>query len=96
MLAAPPRAVSVSLKITLRGIKPPIWRRILVPRRMTLGDLHVAIQVVMGWQNSHLHAFEVASEQYGERGSMDDIADENRLTIGGLVRSGVKPVSLYL
>jgi hypothetical protein len=35
-----------------------------VPRGITLGDLHVAIQVVMGWQNGHLHAFEVASEQY--------------------------------
>jgi hypothetical protein len=79
----------VSLKITLRDIKPPIWRRILVPRIMTLGDLHVAIQVVMGWQNGHLHAFEVAREQYGEPGSMEDISNENRLTIGGLIKLGI-------
>jgi hypothetical protein len=79
----------ISLKITLRTIKPPIWRRILVPRGMTLGDLHMAIQVVMGWGNGHLHAFEVASEQYGERGSMEDISDEERLTVGGLVKSGI-------
>jgi hypothetical protein len=79
----------ISLKITLRNIKPPIWRRVLVPRGMTLGDLHVAIQVVMGWQNGHLHAFEVASEQYGERGSMEDISDEDRLTMGGLVKLGI-------
>jgi hypothetical protein len=79
----------VSLKITLRAIKPPIWRRILVPRGMTLGDLHIAIQVVMGWQNGHLHAFEVAGERYGQRGSLEDVSDEDRLTLGGLVRSGV-------
>jgi Plasmid pRiA4b ORF-3-like protein len=79
----------ISLKITLRNIKPPIWRRILVPRGMTLGDLHVAIQVAMGWQNCHLHAFDVGGQQYGERGSMEDIADEERLTLGGMVKSGV-------
>ncbi len=46
--AKPAARGPLSLKITLRNIKPPIWRRILVPRGMTLGDLHVAIQVVMG------------------------------------------------
>lgn len=30
----------ISLKVTLRGIRPPVWRRLLVPGRMTLGGLH--------------------------------------------------------
>lgn len=46
-------------KIILRGITPPIWRRILVPRTYSFWDLHVAIQSAMGWTDSHLHEFEI-------------------------------------
>jgi hypothetical protein len=45
------------LKITLRGSKPPIWRRFTVPSNIRLSDLHYTIQIVMGWLNSHLHQF---------------------------------------
>jgi len=45
------------LKITLRRSKPPIWRRIAVPSDMKLSDLHIVIQIVMGWTDSHLHQF---------------------------------------
>lgn len=44
-------------KITLKGIKPPIWRRIQVPETYTFWDLHVAIQNAMGWEDYHLHEF---------------------------------------
>lgn len=46
-------------KITLKGIKPPIWRRIQVPKTYTFYDLHVAIQDAMGWYDCHLHEFEI-------------------------------------
>ncbi len=46
-------------KITLRGIRPPIWRRIQVLDTATFWDLHVAIQDVMGWYGLHLHTFEI-------------------------------------
>ena len=44
----------ISLKVTLRGVKPPVWRRLLAPGTMTLGDLHKAIQAAMGWRDCHL------------------------------------------
>ena len=44
-------------KITLKGTKPPIWRRIQVPEMYTFWDLHVAIQDAMGWEDYHLHEF---------------------------------------
>ena len=79
----------VSLKVTLRGTKPPIWRRLLMPDTMTLADLHQAIQAAMGWEDSHLHAFDIAGRQYGDRQTVDDVADEHRLTLKGLLKSGV-------
>ncbi len=45
------------LKVTLKGVKPPIWRRFLVSSSIKLPELHDILQVVMGWNNAHLHAF---------------------------------------
>jgi hypothetical protein len=83
----------VSLEVTLRDVRPPIWRRLLVPARMTLGDLHHAIQGAMGWEDAHLHVFDIAGRQYGDPREVDDAADEARLTVGGVLRSGVSRFS---
>lgn len=53
------------LKVVLRGARPPIWRRLQVPSDMTLAELHRVVQVAMGWQNYHLHQFEIAGVTYG-------------------------------
>jgi hypothetical protein len=45
------------IQIALKGSKPKIWRRVLIPSDMLLSDFHYVIQVVMGWTNSHLHEF---------------------------------------
>jgi hypothetical protein len=65
----------LQFKITLRGIRPPIWRRIQVPRAYTFWDLHVAIQDAMGWQDYHLHQFELSHGQ-GRPGVRIGIPDE--------------------
>jgi len=52
-------------KITLRDIKPPIWRRIQVPETYTFWDLHVAIQDAMGWLDYNLHEFEMVDPSTG-------------------------------
>lgn len=54
------------LKVTLKGIKPPIWRRFEVSDQMTLFKLHKVLQVVMGWTDSHLHQFIIGKTYYGE------------------------------
>ena len=46
-------------RIELLGIKPTIWRRIHVPSDYNFWDLHVAVNDAMGWQDYHLHHFEI-------------------------------------
>ncbi len=79
----------VSLKVTLRGVQPPVWRRLLMSGTMTLSDLHQAIQAAMGWRDCHIHAFDIDGQPYGDRRTTDDIADESRLTLNGLLKSGI-------
>jgi hypothetical protein len=55
------------LKVTLRDSKPPIWRRIQVPGSITLLKLHRVLQVVMGWEDYHLHQYIVDGVYYGTR-----------------------------
>jgi len=66
------------LKITLRGSQPPIWRRFVVRSDMPLNRLHVVIQRVMGWTDSHLHQFVAGSTIYG-------IPDPEMIDFGGQI-----------
>ena len=52
-------------KITLKEIRPSIWRRIQV-KDCTLDKLHEHIQTAMGWTNSHLHQFKIGGVLYGD------------------------------
>ena len=54
------------LYIRLAYIEPPIWRRLAVSGKVTLFALHRMLQVVMGWENYHLHQFIVGTTRYGE------------------------------
>ena len=51
----------LQFKVTLKHIRPPVWRRIQVPCTYTFWDLHVAIQDAMGWLDCHLHLFRIQS-----------------------------------
>ena len=59
----------VRFKVTLKHVKPIVWRRIEVPATYTFWDLHVAIQDAMGWFDCHLHAFRARNA----RGKIDDV-----------------------
>jgi hypothetical protein len=53
------------LKVTLRGTRPPVWRRVVVPGNLTLARLHCVIQDAMGWHDCHLHSFTVNGTEFG-------------------------------
>jgi len=65
------------LDVRLRGIEPPIWRTVEVPGARSLEDVHFAIQVAMGWTNSHLHQFKIGDKQFG----MTDVDDADELEL---------------
>ncbi|SHE23340.1 plasmid pRiA4b ORF-3 family protein [methanotrophic endosymbiont of Bathymodiolus puteoserpentis (Logatchev)] len=76
------------LKIELQGAKPPIWRRLLVPSDIKLDVLHLAIQVSMGWTDSHLHQFITKDRKfYGikEDDLEFDIQDESKFRLSQLL-----------
>jgi Plasmid pRiA4b ORF-3-like protein len=49
----------LQVKVSLRGKRPPIWRRLEVPARITLAGLPAVLQAAFGWTDGHLHGFEV-------------------------------------
>jgi hypothetical protein len=94
MAASSPTAPSeLVLKITLRHIRPPIWRRVRVASNMSLASLHHVIQVAMGWDDAHLHEFEVGDRRYGEPSDDDwpgaePTYSESNIQLGKLVEQG--------
>lgn len=85
----------LQLKIGLKGSKPPIWRRVLVPAGMPLSQLHLVIQGVFDWLNYHLHHFRAGGFRGptyapvapdGEDDFYDERAlDESKVTVGELL-----------
>jgi hypothetical protein len=62
--AAGPTTVH-QLRITIEGTTPPVWRRVLVPGTITLDGVHHTIQRAFGWDDDHLHEFEIGRRRYG-------------------------------
>jgi hypothetical protein len=82
------------LKITLIGVEPPIWRRIQVPSSIKLCCLHTALQVVMGWADSHLHRFEKGGKYWGVPDG--DLIDESKMLLSKLLKAeGESMVYVY-
>jgi hypothetical protein len=76
------------LDIRLTGIEPPIWRRIVVSDKISLAALHHVLQVVMGWEHSHLHEFIVGETHYGEPDPEfgDDMKDDRYVRLRDIAR----------
>lgn len=75
----------LQLKVTLVGVKPPIWRRIVVPASYHLGHLHQIVQLAMGWNDSHLHQFRIGMDTYSQPVfELEWAKDENRMTLAKL------------
>lgn len=74
MSPAPPGRAVFQLRIRLVDIEPVVWRRLLVPGGARLDKLHRIFQAAMGWQDYHLHSFEIGGSLYGTH--IDDYPEE--------------------
>jgi len=82
------------LRVSLRYIKPPIWRRVLVPDNWLLGDLHPVLVAVMGWGGYHMHAFRFGGgfnpTEYSTPQMVIEcgprVQDENQVFLSALIR----------
>jgi hypothetical protein len=79
--------VVYQIKVTLKGSKPPIWRRLQVTSETTLVQLHHILQQVMGWEGSHLYQFVISGITYGEPAMLGelDAKDARTATLEALV-----------
>jgi hypothetical protein len=79
----------VYIKVTLNKIRPAIWRRLLLPVSLNLGELSRVILGTMGWRGGHLHVFEIGGREYGDPQMVEDAEDERRMTLEKLIAEGV-------
>ena len=85
--------VMFQLKVTLRGTKPPVWRRVLIDGSSTLDRVHAVIQAAFGWWDYHLHEFEIGGTRYGAP-DPDDVdwgiptTDESGVRLGSVAEAG--------
>lgn len=102
--ATSPRAVArrvaamtqlqAQLRIELRGVKPLVWLRILVPETVTLAKLHGILLSAMGWEGGHLHEFEIARVRYGvpdpDWQNSEPVRDERKARLKPLLETGLR------
>jgi len=88
------------LKVTLLGTRPPIWRRIVVPGNLNFERLHYVIQDAMGWDDCHLHVFEVGGVEIGPPGRArfpygELVPPEKQYTLDRVARSHARFTYVY-
>jgi hypothetical protein len=88
----------LTLRIDLEEVEPAVWRRLMVPGDITLGQLHRILQAAMGWSDLHLHTFEVGDDCYGPEDEEDDPPDDqiDEDTTSVLSALAVGPVHEFL
>jgi hypothetical protein len=76
------------MRITLSYVDdPPVWRQVLIPASYTLAQVHKVIQAAMGWENCHMHSFQIGRTSYGPDPDGElGFADETKTRLGDVAR----------
>src|SRR5690606_36087396 len=60
------------LKIELRYSNPKIYRTVIVPENFNFHQLHIVIQSVMNWNDSHLYQFNIGTTYISDSIALPD------------------------
>ncbi|MCY4199003.1 MAG: plasmid pRiA4b ORF-3 family protein [Gammaproteobacteria bacterium] len=91
------------IRIDLRHVEPCVRRCVDVPISASLDSLHWIIQTAMGWDNDHMHEFEIGGRRYEHHEPFFDVGDHDSevissraIDLAGIIAQGVKKfVYLY-
>jgi hypothetical protein len=72
---------ALQLRVSLRDTE--VWRRLVVPASLTLRQLHAVLQTAMGWEDYHLHLFDLDGVLYGDVEEIEGrpLGDEETFTL---------------
>jgi hypothetical protein len=73
------KSLTFHLELILKWSEPPVWRKLSVPGRYRLDQLHGMIQVLFGWENCHLHDFQFGDTRYADLDVMDGFDHEDEM-----------------
>ena len=81
------RRAAFDIVVSLVNTEPVVWRRLLLPRNITLPKVHEALQIAIGWENYHLHCFVVDKQRFGPVDpDFDDVMiDERRKRLDSIL-----------
>jgi len=83
------------MDVALAEIYPIVWRLVRVPATIRLANFHRVVQVLMGWDDYHLHVFSARSTRYGDAGMLEDSSVRNEYTATlrqAVTEAGLEPL----
>lgn len=95
----PDTAEILQLHIELQHVQPAVTRTLLIRATSKLSTLHNAIQAAMGWEDCHLHQFDIDGTKYGPV-DLFDVMDDAEMEpetkqVGTLFREVGKTASYF-
>jgi hypothetical protein len=79
---SPPKVYEFT--VTLKETSPRVWRKFLAHENIYLEELHTLIQIVMGWDETHLYEFSFGKRKFtpfdeSEKSTIDDVSLKDAL-----------------
>ena len=75
-----PKVYELTIKLT--NTNPLVWRKVLAHEFIELNELHLLIQMVMGWEDRHLFSFTINEKSYTNEESANEM---NQLVSDGVM-----------